>query len=108
MVADREVLAEMKSHRAASTASKRQCPEEKEREERRRSKDARLAKEYAQTILEWGRGVHSQYNSNLQRFMAENPGMPSSAIPPPLPPPPPPPTYGVLASPNLSLENVSM
>ncbi|XP_062206347.1 uncharacterized protein LOC133908371 [Phragmites australis] len=121
MVDDSEILAEAKSDRVSSRASKRQRQEEEEREKRRLSddarvakkdahvakEDARLAKEYAQTILEWGRGVHNQYNS-LQSFMqkmAEHTGMPSSAVPPVLPLPPLPPTYGVSASQNLSPEN---
>uniref|UniRef100_A0A0A9AQL8 Uncharacterized protein n=1 Tax=Arundo donax TaxID=35708 RepID=A0A0A9AQL8_ARUDO len=71
--------------------------------------DARLAMAYAQTISEWGRGMHNQYN-NFQSFMkkmVEHTGMPSSAVPLAFPlPPPPPRTYGVSASQNMSPKNI--
>lgn len=103
IIDDREPLIELKSSDAFSLASKRQRREEEERERRRETRNARLAKDYTQTLLDRSSSVHN-HNTNIQRFMenvAEHTGMPSTAVPPP---PPPPPTYEVSTSPNLSLE----
>jgi len=35
---------------------------------RKEASDSRLAKEYAQNMLDWGRTVHA-HNENIQRFM---------------------------------------
>ncbi|KAG2565678.1 hypothetical protein PVAP13_7NG131668, partial [Panicum virgatum] len=62
-------------------------------------------KEYAQTMMEWGRMVQDR-DEKIQKFMesmAMHCGMPLEAVPSPLPPPPP--TYVVSPSPNPSPDN---
>lgn len=68
MVDDREAMAEVKNSRASLVVAKRQRREREERERRRHSEDSRVAKEYAQQMLEWSRSVHN-CNGSMQKFM---------------------------------------
>jgi len=64
---DREALPELKQSHASVMAARRQCQEEQEHI-RKEAHDSKLAKDYAQSMLEWGRTVQSQFQS-LQSFM---------------------------------------
>ncbi|CAD6269033.1 unnamed protein product [Miscanthus lutarioriparius] len=104
---DREVLADLKRGRASIMAARHQRQEEEDRM-RKEASDGRLAKEYAQNMLNWARMAHT-HNENMQKFMesvALQTGMPLAAVPPLMPPPPQPPTYAISPTPNLSPENV--
>ncbi|KAL6627760.1 hypothetical protein ACP70R_031486 [Stipagrostis hirtigluma subsp. patula] len=90
-----EALAEVRSGHDSIRAAKRQRQEDEERLKRRQAHDTNAAKMYAQTVLEWGKGIE-QRDQNMQSFMqnvARQLGMPPSAVPAPLPPLPPPPVY---------------
>ncbi|KAL6870899.1 hypothetical protein ACP4OV_014747 [Aristida adscensionis] len=103
-----EALAELKSSRTNSSIAAKRKRQEEDGRVQMEAHDCRVAKEYAQNMLEWGR-VMQGHNATMHSFlqnMAAHMGMPSVAIPPPPPPPPPPPTYGVSASPNPSPNNV--
>ncbi|KAL6639429.1 hypothetical protein ACP70R_023159 [Stipagrostis hirtigluma subsp. patula] len=112
IVDDTEALSELKSSRTTSVAAKRKRQEEEKiarQKEAQEARDSRLAKEYANSMMQWGQMVQQQ-NQNFQKFMenlAAHTGLPPGLVPPPVPPPPPPPTYGVSASPSPSLENLS-
>ena len=67
IVNDSEALADLKRSRASAMAARHRRQEEEERM-RKEAHDSRLAKEYAQNMLEWGRMVHA-HNENIQRFM---------------------------------------
>ncbi|TVU32565.1 hypothetical protein EJB05_24298, partial [Eragrostis curvula] len=97
-----EALAEIRGDRDSLRAAKRQREEQGDREKRRQAHDARVAREYAKTVLEWGKGIEQRDNS-VQKFMetvARQLGMPTSAVPPPLPPLPPAPVFCASASSN--------
>lgn len=64
---DREALPELKRSHASVMAARRQRQEEQEHI-RKEAHDSKLAKDYAQSMLEWGRTVQSQFQS-LQSFM---------------------------------------
>ena len=64
---DREVLADLKRGRASIMAARHQRQEEEDRM-RKEASDGRLAKEYAQNMLNWARMVHT-HNENMQKFM---------------------------------------
>jgi len=55
------------SRRACAVAARRQRQEKEERS-RKEAHDSRVAKEYAQNMLEWGRMVHA-HNENIQKFV---------------------------------------
>lgn len=67
IINDREALPELKRSHASVMAARRQRREEEERL-RKEANDSKLAKNYADSMLEWGRTVQSQYGT-LQRFM---------------------------------------
>ncbi|XP_062232806.1 uncharacterized protein LOC133930127 [Phragmites australis] len=117
MVDDGEVLAVANSHCESSRVFNHQHREEEHEREgcpKMRALQRKMgwiftAKEYAQTLLEWGRGVQNQYNS-MQSFMqnvAQHTGMSASAVPSPLSLPPPP-TCGVSALQILLLKMLSI
>jgi hypothetical protein len=64
---DNEALADLKRSHASAMAARRQRQEEEDRM-RKEASDSRLAKEYAQNMLDWGKTVHA-HNENIQRFM---------------------------------------
>ena len=55
-VNDSEVLPQLKGSHASAMAARRQRQHEEE-QLRKEARDSRLAKEYAQTMMEWGRMV---------------------------------------------------
>jgi len=67
MVNDKEVLPDLRRSRESAMAARRQRQEEDERL-RREAHDGRVAKEYAQNMMEWSRMVHA-YTKNMQKFM---------------------------------------
>jgi hypothetical protein len=64
---DSEALADLKRSHASAMAARRQRQEEEDRM-RKEASDSRVAKEYAQNMLDWGKSVHTQME-NIQRFM---------------------------------------
>ena len=67
MINDKGVLPDLRRSRACAVAARHQRQEEEERS-RKEAHDSRVAKEYAQNMLEWGRMVHA-HNENIQKFM---------------------------------------
>jgi hypothetical protein len=67
VINDNEALPELRSSHANAAAARRQRQEEEERL-RKEAHDGRMAKEYAQSMLEWGATVHA-YCENMQKFM---------------------------------------
>lgn len=107
MVDDSEAMAKIKRRSTSSTANKRRRQEEDDHERARLIKDARIAKEYAQRVLEWSSGQDS-YNNTIKLILEsviQHTGMPLPVAIPHPPPPPPPPTYGVYHSADQSTVN---
>jgi len=67
MVNDKEVLPDLRRSHESAMAARLQCQEEDERL-RKEAHDCRVAKEYAQNMMEWSRMVHA-YTENMQKFM---------------------------------------
>jgi hypothetical protein len=67
IIDDREALAEIKNNCASSAAAKRRRQEEVERI-RKEARDTHSAKEYAQSMMEWGR-MAQIHHENMQKFM---------------------------------------
>ena len=135
-VNDSEVLPQLKGSHASAMAARRQRQQEEE-QLRKEARDSRLAKEYAQTMMEWGRMVQDrdekiqkfmevrsdtdswtlilwqfQHNNDIHHISSNLQSMAMHCGMPleavPSPLPPPPPTYVVSPSPNPSPDNVSL
>lgn len=63
-----EAMAEIKRRSTSSTANKRRRQEEDDHERARLIEDARIAKEYAQRVLEWSSGQDS-YNNTIKLIL---------------------------------------
>jgi hypothetical protein len=68
MVDDSEAMAEIERRSTSSTANKRRRQEEDDHERARLIEDARIAKEYAQRVLEWSSGQDS-YNNTIKLIL---------------------------------------
>jgi hypothetical protein len=67
MVNDKEVLPDLRRSHESAMAARGQHQEEDE-QLRKEAHDSRVAKEYAQNMMEWSRMVHA-YTENMQKFM---------------------------------------
>ncbi|CAL5084017.1 unnamed protein product [Urochloa decumbens] len=104
---DTEALPQL--NRSRSSVAVRRQHQDVEEQLRKEAHDGRLAKQYAESMLEWGRMVKAR-DENLQRFMetvAVQIGLPLTTVPYPLPPAPPAPVYAISPSPNPSPDNAA-
>jgi hypothetical protein len=70
IIDDREALVEIKNNCASSAATKCRRQEEAERI-RKQARDTHLAKEYAQSMMEWGRMAQIHHENILKVYGGE-------------------------------------